>query len=245
VCVHDLESDAFLFAPLARRLPEDQPVFALRPPTGERVDRMPRTLESLAARYLDDLAAATAGPYALVGFCFGGVVALEMARLLEARGQPVASLTLVNLTAYDLGDLVSARARRRFRRRWGARIRYLRRKPDAIAWLVRRLGRLLADLGWRVRLVVGRELERGPSATSAGLQRAVLRRAFRNHHPRPHSGDVALFVAEETLPLYADDPREAWAGLATGQIRIERLPHDGYAMLVEPDVARLASHLMD
>jgi thioesterase domain-containing protein/acyl carrier protein len=240
-CVHDLESDAFLFSPLATRLGADQPVYGLRPPAGEPVGRLPRTLEALAARYVADLTAvAPHGPYALAGFCFGGTVALEMARLLAARGERVALLALLNVTAYDLLPLVSPRARAHFRRGWGARLRYLWRKPGALRWLGRRLLRAAGDLVGQVTLGPRLALLPGGAPASPALLRSVLREGFARHRPRPHSGSLVLFLAEETLPLYADDPREAWSGLASGRIEIHRLPHDGYAMLSEPDVSEVA-----
>jgi acyl-coenzyme A synthetase/AMP-(fatty) acid ligase/thioesterase domain-containing protein/acyl carrier protein len=242
--VHELESDAFLFSPLALRLGEDQPVYGLRLPAGEPLSRLPRTIEALAARYLDEVTAiAPRGPYHIAGFCFGGTVALEMARQLAARGERIALLALLNVTAYDLMTLVSPAARRRFRARLGARLRYLWRKPDALTWVRRRVVAAAGDH------LAARALESrlaalpGDAPTTPGLVRAALRAGFDRHVPRRHEGDIALFLADETLPLYADDPHEAWAGVATGRIEIHRLPHDGYAMLSEPDVARLAETL--
>jgi thioesterase domain-containing protein/acyl carrier protein len=243
VCVHELESDPFLFAALAQRLPSDQPVHALRFPAGEKVERVPRTLSALAARYLADLEAVAPGPIALVGFCFGGVVALEMARQRAAAGRPVTHVALLNVTAYDLPALVSARARARFRRRWGARLRYLRNKPDRWRWIERRLKRVAGDLAWRAVLPVALAGAAPASPASEALTHAVLRSAFRRHVARPYERDVGLALAAETLPLYADDPGEAWIGVARGRVDITLFPHDGYAMLQEPEVIRLAAWL--
>jgi len=241
-CVHDLESDAFLFSPLAHRLGMDQPVYGLRLPAGGPVAELPRTIEALAARYLRDVdAVAPRGPYRLAGFCFGGVVALEMARLLATRGKVVSQLVLLNVTAFDLFALVSPAAQRRFRNHWLARMRYLRRKRDALRWVTERVARELRDMLWRTRL--GAELARPDSgrAASPALARAVGRRAFRAHVAQPHQGPLMLCLADETLPLYADDPAEAWAALTRGPIELHRFPHDGYAMLIPPDVDRLAA----
>jgi thioesterase domain-containing protein len=205
---------------------------------------MPRTIEALAARHVADLMrVAPRGPYRIAGFCYGGVVALEMARQLAESGERVSLLALFNVTAYDLFALVSPGARRRFRGRWIARVRYLRGKPDAWRWIARRLSCVATDLVWRAMLPLGLATMSRDRPASDALLRASLREAFRRYVPRPHAGDVVLFLAEETLPLYADDAREAWAGIAIGAVEIRLLPRDGYAMLVEPDVARLAEWL--
>ena len=238
-CVHDLESSAFLFAPLAGQLP-DRPVYALTTPIGGPVGALPRSIEELSARYLDEIAhVAPGGPYALAGFCFGGVVALEMARQLQERGQQVTLLALVNVTAYDFPGLVSPLARARFRTRWGARLRYLSRKPDRWRWIVRRVVGTAEKNAGRVTLPMRLAMRPDAPATPT-LVRASLVTAFDRYRARPHEGAIHLFLADETLPLYADDPHEAWQGAATGPIHIHRFPHDGYAMLSEPDVERVA-----
>ncbi|MEO5616758.1 MAG: AMP-binding protein [Candidatus Eisenbacteria bacterium] len=241
LCLHDLEGDPFLFATLARHLPEDQPVYALRFPAGGPALGVPRTIEELARHYLADFRRLSPhGPCTLLGFCFGAPVALAMARQIEDAGGAVERLALVNVTAYDLFDLVSPRSRLRSRLRWGARLVYLRRKPDTVRWIARRVGRLVRDLAWRMVLPIPLGLLRGAGRASPELVRAVLRRAFRHHAPLPHRGGLALFLAAETLPLYANDAREAWDGCASGRVDISVLPRDGYSMLTEPDVARLA-----
>ena len=240
-CVHDFESDAFLFSPLARRLGADQPLYGLRFPAGGAAHAVPRSVEELAALYLADIARVSPRvPYRLAGFCFGGVVAMEMARQLRSRGEGVAQLALLNVTAYDFTALVSPAARKRFRHHWPARLRYLRGKPDAVRWIARRLRSMLEVLVWRAWLPIRLAGAGAKHAASPALVRAASREAFRRYLPRPHDGELSLFLADETLHLYADDPAEAWAGLASGEVEIRRLPRDGYAMLSEPDVEVLA-----
>lgn len=55
------------------------------------------TVERLASEYLDTIRAAQPdGPYHLVGFSFGGVVAFEVAQQLRALGERVAFLTILD-----------------------------------------------------------------------------------------------------------------------------------------------------
>src|SRR5262245_33221554 len=64
-----------------------------------------RTLEAMATAYVADLLARSApGPYLLGGHCVGGSVALEMALQLEARGEPVGRLVLLDSMAPPLSD---------------------------------------------------------------------------------------------------------------------------------------------
>src|SRR5262249_35050135 len=70
------------------------------------------SLEDIAAHHLKELRAVQPkGPYFLGGFCFGGIVAFEMAQQLRQHGQEVALLVLA-----DLGILRNCNTR--IGRRW-------------------------------------------------------------------------------------------------------------------------------
>jgi amino acid adenylation domain-containing protein len=77
------------------------------------------SVEALAARYIDAMRSRQAhGPYDLAGGCIGGIVAFEVARQLEAAGETVRTLTLL--------DTIHPTPRRRLRQRvrgWSSRIR--------------------------------------------------------------------------------------------------------------------------
>ncbi|MGD1000436.1 MAG: amino acid adenylation domain-containing protein [Candidatus Brocadiia bacterium] len=94
-CVETL--NAGIFVHLARRLGPEQPCYGLHP-LGLPRSRKPRvSIESLAARYLEEVRKVQPkGPYFLCGMCTGGVVAYEMAQQLKARGDEVAFLALLD-----------------------------------------------------------------------------------------------------------------------------------------------------
>ncbi|HMJ67009.1 MAG TPA: HAD-IIIC family phosphatase, partial [Candidatus Binatia bacterium] len=72
------------YANLATHLGQDQPVYAIEPRLAA-AGQTSLTVEQMAAQYLADLRSFQAkGPYYLGGYCFGGYVAYEMARLLRA-----------------------------------------------------------------------------------------------------------------------------------------------------------------
>ncbi|MGF1455467.1 MAG: alpha/beta fold hydrolase [Alphaproteobacteria bacterium] len=82
---------------LAQTLSPDQPVLGLRPRGLDRGSLPARSIEDMAADALDVLAAENVpGPYRLMGFSFGGYIALEMARVLIERGQPASHLIVID-----------------------------------------------------------------------------------------------------------------------------------------------------
>jgi thioesterase domain-containing protein len=104
----DLNGGGFYCLKLARRLGADRPFFAVHP-LGLDGRPAPPTVEAMAAAQLETiLGVQPRGPYLLGGYCNGGLVAYEIARLLEARGERVEVLVLVAALA-DTG-LRSVRA---------------------------------------------------------------------------------------------------------------------------------------
>jgi amino acid adenylation domain-containing protein len=89
------ESDAFYCFHLAQHLGPDQPFYALKPYAFDSSGALP-TIEEMAAAHLRLVRSVQPqGPYLLGGFCNGGLVAYEMAWQLQAQGQRVDQLVLV------------------------------------------------------------------------------------------------------------------------------------------------------
>ena len=85
----DYLSGGFFTRSLARHLGEDQPIYAL-PPCGLDGGPVPPSYEAMAARHVEAMRSVQPrGPYRLGGLCNGGLVAFEVARLLEREGQKV------------------------------------------------------------------------------------------------------------------------------------------------------------
>ncbi|MFJ6217104.1 alpha/beta fold hydrolase [Streptomyces sp. NPDC092296] len=96
-CVHAVSGSAYSYAGLSRVLGDDQPVYGFEAP-GFDNDRTPvRSLPDLAAEYTRILRAfRPEGPYRLLGWSLGGLLAFEMTKLLTAQGAAVSSLILVD-----------------------------------------------------------------------------------------------------------------------------------------------------
>ena len=101
----DWINGAYWCFPLAQGLGADQPFYALEPYTFED---LPPSLESIAAAHIQSLQAIQPeGPYALGGFCNGGLLAYEMARQLSKAGHKIDILVLMD----PMGLAYSARYR--------------------------------------------------------------------------------------------------------------------------------------
>ena len=85
-----------LYQKLAFALPDDRPVVGMHLPFGYFPGGGNRpTVPEMARGYIELIRARQAhGPYYLAGLCFGGIVAFEVARQLEAHGEKVALVTI-------------------------------------------------------------------------------------------------------------------------------------------------------
>ncbi len=98
--VHGGGGTVLFLRDLASALPAGRPVYGLQSEgqDGRRMERW--RVEQMAVRYLKAVRhVQPQGPYVLGGYCFGGLVAFEVARQLIEAGDEVDLLVLVNPTA--------------------------------------------------------------------------------------------------------------------------------------------------
>jgi acyl transferase domain-containing protein/thioesterase domain-containing protein len=95
--VHDGLGETLLYRTLALRLDEGATVFGLQPAQRADGSYINTSISAMAASHLRQVRAAQPeGPYHLAGLCAGGVIAVEMASQLQAQGQAVAFVGIMD-----------------------------------------------------------------------------------------------------------------------------------------------------
>ncbi|MER7771805.1 amino acid adenylation domain-containing protein [Kitasatospora sp. NPDC096140] len=109
-CVHPAAGLGWSFAGLARHLDARHPLYALQSPgLVGGPESLPPTVADTAAAYVAEIRrVAPHGPYHLLGWSAGGLIAHEMAVQLQAAGEEVGLLAV--LDGYPLGDLAPVAA---------------------------------------------------------------------------------------------------------------------------------------
>ncbi|MFE1595826.1 amino acid adenylation domain-containing protein [Nocardia sp. NPDC058705] len=108
-CIHQIGGTAWKYAPLARLLRAERPIIGLQMPqlTGREFDG--RTLDDLARYYLTAIRRIQPqGPYHLLGYSLGGNLAHSVAAILEAEGEQVGYVGL--LDSHPLSNLTDRAA---------------------------------------------------------------------------------------------------------------------------------------
>ena len=270
--VPNRRGEIFLCAELARRLGANQPFHVFRWTGSPRVPRLPRRIEEMAAEAVERLRRVQPeGPYRLGGFCFGAVVAFEMARQLRAAGETIALLALVGISPHDFPRLVSKAALERYRpprlapaarARLGhhrarlaestarQRLAYLfARRQSLVSFLENAAGTAIgraklraSDLAWSAACLLFEIAGRPLPARLRGADR-ISRRAFESYAPRPDPGPVDVFLSQRSRERYSEDPRADFRGLSRGALRVHEVPCRDGSMLIEPHVGVLAEQL--
>ncbi|WP_301542273.1 non-ribosomal peptide synthetase [Pyxidicoccus fallax] len=231
------------YADLVRQLGGSWPVYGLSASGLEGGELPPASVEALARDYLAQVRAVQPhGPYRLGGWSFGGLVAYEMARLLQAHGERVDVLALFDTPAPTA---------------------HVRPEPDTLTLLAgfaQVLGLPWRSLGVDVehlrrldaRDALASVLEQSPRSpdlepAAAECLFAVYQRlheALRHYTPSgTYTGPTWVFRAATPSggPTSAEDL--GWGPWLTEPPRVHEVTGDHYGLLREPHVASLARTL--
>jgi thioesterase domain-containing protein/acyl carrier protein len=217
----------------------DQPVYNLRFGVGSlpgSVLRLPM-IEALATHYIEELRLVQPkGPYFLIDYSWGGLIAYEMAQQLTASGEAVELVGLVDTyLPVTVKHSFGGRAARIMS--YSPSIFLERLKYKARTRLTRELMRYNTKLALRKRRY-GPTYYRPDSFDVETIY--TVMRAYRR---RPYSGRVILFKATETSALpygFHESPEIEWKRLIGHGLEIERLPCDHAAIMKNPYVAQIA-----
>jgi thioesterase domain-containing protein len=248
-CVHGVGGDVVHYQALAAQMGPDRPFVGVQAIDQLRALDPARGLAALAAAYVDEVRRyQPRGPYHLGGHSLGGRIALEMALQLEASGQRVAFLGILDTTPQHAPD-------RSLRYVW----RFLANAPRWLWQDARHASwRQNVDRLRRTLRIVRRSLGPGDVAPEPdvhemmnldGLPVAIQRRyewdyrAFRSYRPSGQCGPVTVFRASAQPLLANHDPDLGWTTVSRGPVSVIEVPGAHDSILVGPGVQHLAAAL--
>jgi thioesterase domain-containing protein len=96
-CIHPGGGSIIRYRPLVDALSGARPVYGVQSRGLLDPTFVDRSIDEMATHYVDTIRQRQPeGPYFLIGWCLGGVIAMAMAALLEAQGEEIAFLGLVD-----------------------------------------------------------------------------------------------------------------------------------------------------
>jgi len=237
---------------LSQHLSGNKPVFGIRPDTGKWDFGNLRELAEQNVKAL--LTQHPRQDYELIGYCFGALLAYEMARQLQAGGYRVSFLGIMDIRP-DIRKR-SVRLKDRIRRdgmlpstRWFARwlsdwyrFRRTRSSVAEILWhpiasARYRLGRLSTQ-----SRPVPPPVGASPSRESAFARKTKI--ALSNHVPGTYSGDITLFVTRTNSMFRDFEMRAAWRELTSGNVEVIPVEGEQGTIAQNPHIQQIAARLI-
>jgi non-ribosomal peptide synthetase component F/thioesterase domain-containing protein len=248
-CIHPGGGHLFHYLDLVRALPEDQPVYGLRPPNVDDL-RQVWTVEALAALYRTEIRKFQRdGPYQLCGMSFGGLIAIEVASQLIESGAEVALLALFDTAnpAKAMREPLSGALL--LWRRYAAHLHrkyvlsLVRGNYAEVTSMVRRsIESRIKSLAWRIVRGGSRVLNR-PVPQRMHNMLATFSALNRSFKPRSFGGRLVLFRAKDRPGGLNGDQSLGWGDVASGGVEVLFVPGGHISMMRPPNVLHLAKQL--
>jgi thioesterase domain-containing protein len=213
--VHPIGGTVYSYRPLASQLGKLRPVLAFEAPAISGRGPCRASVRELASDYVWALLATQPrGKYHLAGWSFGGVVAFEMARILESQGRKVAFLGLID------SILPSKRDRDLLR--------------DQPGWLAEAFSRDLSAASAGKVNIDSKETEQLFKVYEAHAL------ALLDYRPGPLQGGISLYMATEK-DRDREDSIDIWSRGSSGRVDLQRIPGDHYSIMSGASCTKMAS----
>jgi phthiocerol/phenolphthiocerol synthesis type-I polyketide synthase D len=247
---HPGGGDTLVYRQLIEQLDRSLTVWGLDRLTGAS------TVEDRAERYVELVRTTQpAGPYRLAGWSFGGALAYETARRLQAAGDRIELLAMIDtiLPLPDPAEVSETQVLERRFRRFAAFLQDSYGKPLALPY--ERMAAL--DDEAQTDVLIETIVEAGLIDPVAG--RAIIEhqrtsyldvRALDRYRPGPIHGPVVLYSARDVQADGMRDPRfdrrdraRGWDAVCGEQLEVVTVPGHHLSVLDPPHVDTLAAHL--
>ena len=218
---------------LSKYLGQDQPIYGLNFGMRYSKDHVSplTTIEELAKHYIEEIQALQPkGPYFLMGYSFGGLVAYEMAQQLLVKGEQIGFIALFDTYT-----------------KWAEKLPMKQRLINIFSFpskslkiIIKTIQNKLQNILKSIKKVMG-TYERRPDVPIKSLMQAYT--------PKIYLGRVLFFKARELFSISrkVEPPEVNLQKLVMGSLEIHEIPGNHDSMLKEPHVKilaeKLASHL--
>jgi thioesterase domain-containing protein/acyl carrier protein len=238
------------FRPLSQRLNELREFHSL----GLRMSLIEKlkdrdSLECIAEQFVQSIRErCPEGPYMLAGWCAHGLLAYETARQLQAQGQEVAQLLLletvnpVRMKQYNGWKRLIARTQLKFHLlkfeyAYLQQLNSTQTRNYIAGRTARKIGRIRQSL---LRVLKATKFYPELEDSAAGNPLDVLYAASAKYRPKPYSGPVVLIRSTKRTFGFGHVLDLGWSEILGKKLEICETPGNHYTIYMEPNVDALA-----
>lgn len=237
-CIHGAGGNVLNFQSLSQHIGRDIPFYGLQARGVDGKQPPQPSIAEMAKSYLEAIEqAAPAWPYVLGGYSGGGVVALEIARLLQEKGEPVPLIVFLD----TFHPWVTPK-------RKGLRQVLSDFTDGGLSYLWQGFSRRISQrFSEREKELIVQDLNVKKEVVPVDLREWMLVENFTTalleHTPHPYSGRVVQFSADITWDQYSHVDQDRGWGELLPQMKVIVVPGDHDSVVIEPNVQILASYL--
>lgn len=262
-CIHGGVGTVLFYRQLSLQLGPDQPFYGLQAKGLNGTETPHSSIQEMATEYIKEIRTVQQqGPYHLGGYCFGGIVAFEMAKQLTAQGYTVALLANFNAVSPSYVDpanpvVDSPQEKSESPFLMGNRLSkkmLLLSIKDKLIHILKTLFHKLNH--WRIIILYGAliKIHRLIYTICIALKRPLPNSLARfyllstntsmvnAYRPEPYTGQMVIFRSPKIYP----DPHLGWSSLIAGNIETYDIAGDHQnrrVILDEPFVAMVSDKL--
>jgi nonribosomal peptide synthetase DhbF len=222
-CIHPVGGLSWCYSGLTHHIPSDYPIYGLQARTERHT--LPTDISEMAKDYLTYIRQIQpTGPYNLLGWSFGGLVAHEIATILQNCDQEVSLLALLDSYPSQAANLQYAPVD----------------EPDEREFFLSLIGPYGYDRGALEQFPLQNTLDilRRHGETCSEIEEQdlnVLLDVFKNNMklainflPRRFNGDILFFHASKE---HFSTPVEAWKLYVSGQVKVHHIDSEHNKMM--------------
>jgi amino acid adenylation domain-containing protein len=241
---------------LSKRLGPDQPLTALQlfdPSIARR--SLPQSLGDIAAEYVQLIKKFQAnGPYKLIGWCVGGVLAFEVARQLVQAGQEVSLLAMID--AWAPGHNRRLSRLRAILADYSYRWKLIGADWQRVMSGEQNLAEFLAQRAISRRLLRWFGLSRSDAQARVPFEAREssaenydqwllgrLEEASQGYEPKPYPGKITLLCSTREPKGLFLDPQMGWGAFASGGVDVAVIDGDHFTVFNGQGLEQMATHI--
>ncbi|HUN63576.1 MAG TPA: amino acid adenylation domain-containing protein [Candidatus Sulfotelmatobacter sp.] len=256
-CVHGAGGNVLDLRALAMAMPPELPFYCLED-KGLDGSAPFETVEEAARCYIDEIRRLQPhGPYYLSGWCYGGIVAFEMARRLEELAEPVAALVLIDsfnpafVKSLSKRQLLWRNVRYYMRRTlWHAQRTFALPPGKWLGYIGRPLKHFCVGVWDPAKVLVIYDEERVSSIASTPNGESLKRmmsaslRARREFVPKSYNGRALIFRARGRNLYQYDDHHLGWGSALRGSVECFEI-EAAHETILDPPAVHLVAEKLD
>jgi thioesterase domain-containing protein len=257
--VHPAGGGVMPYYDLARHFGPDRKIYGLQFHGFKNLDRDYVPVEEMASHYIEAIQKTQPqGPYLLGGWSLGGVIAFEMAKQLQAKGQSIPKILILDMRAPINTTRVSsaAKSEKDALITLGKKLEAYTGKPFQVS--EEHLEGLSQEEQFDYFVAQMKARNIIPEEVDASWLREFLAiyennvNSVQAYRPDVYAGSAILFrgkdglaeVEEEYPEIYSDEAL-GWRSLVAGEVTVYQVPGNHLSMIAAPNVQVLAKSMRE